>query len=75
MKKVKIKNICSAEEEGNDVKHDEDVTGAGGSFYPLVVESFGVWTRSSLQSLKMYASKTTTKSTVTFQQAWINLMG
>ena len=54
---------ASAGEEEKDLKHDEDVTGAGGSFCPLVVQSFSVWTPSSLQSLKLVVPKTTIKST------------
>ena len=40
-----------------DEKHEDDVLAAGGLFFPLVVESLGLWTPSSLKILKVIASK------------------
>ncbi len=43
-----------------DNRHEEDVIATGGLFFPLVVESLGLWTPSSLQVLRIIASKATT---------------
>ena len=63
-----------AGEEEKDLRHDNEVTAAGGNFYPLVVESYGYWTPSSLESLKTIAAKTTSRNRTTFSQAFNNLM-
>ena len=63
-----------AGEEEKELRHDNEVTAAGGNFYPLVVESYGYWTPSSLESLKTIAAKTTSRNRTTFSQAFNNLM-
>ena len=40
-----------------DEKHEDDVLTASGVFFPLVMESLGLWTPSSLKTLKVIASK------------------
>ena len=40
-----------------DSKHEEDVVSAGSLFFPLVVESLGLWTPSSLHTLRTIASR------------------
>ena len=53
-----------------DERHDEEVTTAGGCYYPL-----GLWSPASLKTLlKIIALKTTTCSTASFAQALQNLM-
>ena len=47
-----------AGEEEKDIRHEAEVAATGGFFYPLVVESFGFWTPTSLAVLKTIASKT-----------------
>ena len=46
-----------AGEVEKDSRHEEDVTASGGIFFPLVVESLGLWTPTSLQVLRTIASK------------------
>ena len=45
-----------------DVTHADVVTSVGGDFFPLVVESFGVWAPTSLETLRIIASRATTYS-------------
>ena len=40
-----------------DSKHKKDVVSAGGLFFPLVVESLGLWTPSSLHTLRTITSR------------------
>ena len=49
--------VGEAGEVEKDSRHDEDVTASGGIFFPLVVESLGLWTPTSLQVLRAIASK------------------
>ena len=46
-----------AGELDKDDKHEKDVTATGGLFFPLIVETFGIWTPNSLRTLKIIASK------------------
>ncbi len=46
----------------------------GGRFYPLIVETFGFWTPASLTTLRIIASKTMTKTRLSFSQAFSNLL-
>ena len=45
-----------------DAAHEAAVSASGGEFFPLVVESFGVWASSSLSTLRQIASRATTFS-------------
>ena len=63
-----------AGEEEKDHRHDSKVNAAGGYFYPIIVESFGLWTSSSLATLKVIASKTTAKTRISFSRAVSNLL-
>ena len=66
-----------AGEEEKDLRYDNEVTADGGNCYPLVVESFGYWMPSSLESLKQsnrspprksYLFSTQASHTHTFRQ-------
>ena len=41
-----------------DTKYESSVAAAGGKFYPLIVESLGLWSPNSLQILKSMARRT-----------------
>ena len=58
-----ISNPESAAEAGaeeKDMKHGAEVLKSGYSFIPLVVESLGYWAKSSLETLKIIASRSAT---------------
>ena len=55
-------------EEEKDIRHE---AATGGLFYPLVVQSFGFWTPTSLAVSKTIASRTMTKARMTFSQTFI----
>ena len=59
-----------AGEEEKDICHEAEVAAAAALFYHLVVESFGFCTPTSLAVLKTLASKTMTKTRMTFSQAF-----
>ena len=56
-----------------DMHHDEAVRSAG-DFFPLVVETFGVWAPSSLATLRTIASRATTYSGLPTHRALSNLL-
>ncbi len=61
-----------AGEEQKDIRREDRVCAAGGLFYPLVVETLGLW---SLFSIKTsVASKTSAVSGLKFPQAFQNTM-
>jgi len=39
------------------LEHEANVVAAGGQFYPLIVETFGVWTPFARETLKDIASQ------------------
>ena len=49
-----------------DEKHERAVTQAGGHFYPLIVETLGHWSPSSLETLKTIASKASSMNHIPF---------
>ena len=57
------------EEIEKDQKHEAHVEHAGGRFYPLVMETLGVWTPSSLLTLRTIAARTTIRNGLTVRQA------
>ena len=61
---ISARAAAMAAEEEKDPRHDSKVNAAEGYFYPIIVESFGLWTPSSLATLKVIASKTTAKSRI-----------
>ena len=61
-------------EEENDLRYSEEVHSTGDTFFPLVVESSGLWSDDSLKSLKLIASKTTSRSTVSLSVDFMSLM-
>ena len=74
--KAAIKPGAAAEaaEIEKDEKHDKVITQEGGHFYPLIVETFGHWSPSSLETLKTIASKASSMNSIPFSQAYSNLM-
>ena len=74
--KAAIKPGAAAEagEIEKDEKHERAVTQAGGHFYPLIVETLGHWSPSSLETLKTIASKASSMNHIPFSQAYSNLM-
>ena len=61
-------------EASKDNRHEAHVVAAGGSFFPLVVETLGLWTPSSLNTLTSIASKISGISNISFSQSYNNLM-
>ena len=57
-----------------DQLHATAVEESGGEFYPIVVESFGVWAPSSLITLREIASRATTYTGLPRHRALNNLM-
>ena len=74
--KAAIKPGVAAEagEIEKDEKHNKVVTQAGGHFYPLIVENLGHWSPSSLETLKIIASKASSMNSIPFSQTYSNLM-
>ena len=64
---------AEAGEEEKDAKHDADVTNTGCSFYPLVVETLGLWSQSSLKILKVIATRSAVLQNISLSQAVNNL--
>ena len=62
-----------AGEEEKDAHHQADVEAAGGCFYHLILKCL-VWTPASLATLRIIASKTMTKTRLSFSQAFSNLL-
>ena len=57
-----------------DAKYDHDVSSIGCVFFPLVVETLGLWTDSSISLLHRIAAHTTLCSGVSQGQAFHNLL-
>ncbi|XP_062518293.1 uncharacterized protein LOC134193482 [Corticium candelabrum] len=66
---------AAAGEMEKDDRHKDNVEATGGVFYPLVVESYGTWTSSSLQTLKTIARRTSLRSSITVSRAIVNFHG
>ena len=60
---------AAAGEEAKDDHYLETVINHGGEFFPLVCESFGVWTPFALSTLSTIADRTTVKSGIPRQFA------
>ena len=56
-----------------DLGHDKNVAAARGIFYPLIVETNGVWSMHSLEVLKSIAKKTSLFNELTFSRTLSNL--
>ena len=63
-----------AGEMEKDQKHAANVERIGGRFHPLVMETLGVWTASSLSTLHAIAARTTVRNGLTVKQATSNLL-
>ena len=57
-----------------DQLHAAAVEESGGEFYPIVVESFGVWAPCSLVTLREIVSRATTNTGLPRHRALTNLM-
>ena len=64
----------SAGEMDKDAKYNHNVSSAGCVFFPLVVETLGLWTDSSISLLRRIAARTTLRSGVSQGQAFHNLL-
>ena len=63
-----------AGQEQKDIRHEDRVRAAGGLFYPLLVETLGLWSLFSIKTLNDIASKTSAVSGLKFHQAFQNIM-
>ena len=63
-----------AVEEQKDIRYEDRVRTGGGLFYPLLVETLGLWSLFSINTLKAIASKTSAVSGLKFHQAFQNMM-
>ena len=63
-----------AGEMAKDARHEEGVIAAGGVFFPLVVETLGLWTTHSLKNLRLIATRASALSGITRSQALSNLL-
>ena len=70
---VKAGAAAQAGEMEKDERHDSNVSSYGCLFYPLVVESYGVWSEHSLELLKSIAKKSTLSTGHSFSRAITNL--
>ena len=57
-----------------DAKYNHNVSSTGSVFFPLVVETLGFWTDSSVSLLHRIAARTTLRSGVSCGQAFHNLV-
>ena len=64
----------AAGEVEKDARHEEDVVAMGGLFFPLVVETLGLWTPSSRQTIKLIALKVASISGIQLSVALKNLI-
>ena len=65
---------CAAGELEKDQRHDSLVSSTGSIFYPVVVESLGLWSPNSLQVLKTIARRTSFHNNATVSQCMCNLL-
>ncbi len=52
-----------------DLKHDDDVSQAGSKFFPLAVETLGLWSTQSLETLKVIANRAAYHRNITTSQS------
>ena len=64
----------STGEMDKDAMHNHNVSSAGSVFFPLVVESLGLWTVSGISLLRCIAAHTTLHSGVSRGQTFHNLL-
>ena len=58
---------ADAGEREKDLKHDDDVSQAGSQFFPLAVETLGLWSPQSLETLKVFAKRAAYHRNITSQ--------
>ena len=57
-----------------DARHKNLVEAAGGVFFPLVVDNFGVWTPSSIEVLRSIARSSTVRNGLPVSTAFHHLV-
>ena len=57
-----------------DSKHRQVVEANGGTFYPLVVESMGLWSPFALKSLRVIAARASRHNGLSENQSFKNLL-
>ena len=55
-------------------EHHENNVSCGGLFYPLIVETFGVWKPFAIETLKNIAARTTARNGLSTKRAFRNLI-
>ena len=65
---------AEAGELEKDQRHDSLVSSTGSIFYPVVVESLGLWSPNSLQVLKTISRRTSFHNDATVSQCMCNLL-
>ena len=65
---------AAAGEALKDKQHEANIVAAGGQFYPLIVETFGVWTPFARETLKDIARRTTARNGLSPKKAFRNLI-
>ena len=65
---------AEAGELEKDSRHEASVIAAGGLFYPMVVETLGLWTPFGVKTLKAISSKASAISCIPFTRAFKNLL-
>ena len=65
---------AAAGEALKDKQHENNAVAAGGQFYPLIVETFGVWTPFAGETLKDIARRTTARNGLSPKKAFNNLI-
>ena len=63
-----------AGEIDKDEKHEEEVNAAGRLFFPLIVETLGLWTPNSVRIIKLIASKAASFNGIQLHLAVQNLL-
>ena len=63
-----------AGEIDKDGKREEEVNAAGGLFFPLIVETLGLWTPNSLRIIKLIVSKVASINRIQLHLAVKNLL-
>ena len=66
-------SAAEAGEIEKNSRHDSDVSSCGGLFYPFVIETFGIWSPQSLETLKIISRKCSIMSSISISKATSNL--
>ena len=71
---VSARAAAAAGEVLKDKYLENNVITAGGLFYPMIVETFGVWTPFAVETIKTIAARTTTGNEISPKKALRNLI-